>query len=298
MIDVACLVSEAARGLLPRAAIGAVVAPTALADIAPESSFLAPLGRGEVRLAFAVDEEAARRADSFSTTVEASGGKATVWGEKAYVPDAGSSAVHLVAARENGGVSLVLVDADGEGVQRSELRSFGGDRQANVRYERAPVVERIGAAGQGGEILLRLERVRQAFALAQMLGGMEAVLATTVDYVKEREQFGQKIALFQAVRHQIADMGMRLTASKHLGWQVISRIGVRRERSPQLATALAYVGPAFKELCVTGHHLHGGAGFVVEHSLRFHSERAQSLAIRFAPQAPALEVVAGALLDG
>ncbi len=49
---------------------------------------------------------------------------------------------------------------------------------------------------------------------------------------------------------------------------------------------------------MTAHHLHGGAGYIVEHPLHHHSERAQSLAIRYAPEADALDEVAADLLDG
>ena len=136
-----------------------------------------------------------------------------------------------------------------------------------------------------------------ALALAEMVGGMDAVLELAVAYVKERQQFGQKIALFQAVRHQIADMGTQFTAARHLAWQAITRVASGTEQGHELASACAYVGPAFKRLCWTSHHLHGGAGFVVEHRMRFHSERAQSLCIRYAPEAPALAEIAASLLD-
>jgi alkylation response protein AidB-like acyl-CoA dehydrogenase len=118
-----------------------------------------------------------------------------------------------------------------------------------------------------------------------------------VAYVKEREQFGQKIALFQAVRHQIADMATAYTAARHLAWQAISRVAAGTEDGHEVASAVAYVGQAFKRLCWASHHLHGGAGFVVEHRMRFHSERAQSLCIRYTPEAPALAEIAAALLD-
>jgi alkylation response protein AidB-like acyl-CoA dehydrogenase len=130
-----------------------------------------------------------------------------------------------------------------------------------------------------------------------MIGGMDAVLATTVAYVKEREQFGQKLAVFQAVQHQVADMAIALTASRHLAWQAITRLAAGTDEGAELATAAAFVGQAFKRVTLTAHHLHGGAGYVVEHPLHYHAERAQSLCIRYAPEAQALEEVAAGLLD-
>jgi alkylation response protein AidB-like acyl-CoA dehydrogenase len=219
-----------------------------------------------------------------------------VRGVKHYVPDA-AARLHVVAAREASGASLVLVEREAGGVDLQPLRSFGGDRQAHVVYDGAPIRSRLTPAGEGAPALSRLRRLQRVLALAEMIGGMEAVLDMTVTYVKEREQFGQKIALFQAVRHQVADMGTRFTAARHLAWQAITRVAADAEQGHELDSALAYVGPAFKQLCWTGHHLHGGAGFVVEHRMRFHSERAQSLAVRHAPEAPALARIAAALLD-
>src|SRR5262249_37179807 len=148
-----------------------------------------------------------------------------------------------------------------------------------------------------GAALALMQRRQTALALAEMVGGMEAVLDLTVAYVKEREQFGQKIALFQAVRHQVADMATAFVAARHLAWQAITRVSTGSETGTELASAAAYVGQTFKHLCWTGHHLHGGAGFVVEHRMRFYSERAQSLCIRYTPEGPALAEIARALLD-
>jgi 3-oxocholest-4-en-26-oyl-CoA dehydrogenase beta subunit len=296
-VDVACLLEECARGLLPRALIGAIRGTVALADVAPGATALGAVAQGERTVALALDETAAPRPERYATSVASDGSGVVVRGEKVFVPDADASDLHLVAAREGSGVSLVLVDRHGRGVTTQPVRGFGGDRQAHVTYAGAPVVERLSKPGEAAAALDELRRRQVALALAEMLGGIAAVLDMTVAYVKEREQFGQKIAIFQAVRHQVADMGTRATAARHLAWQAITRISNGSEQGHELTTAVAYVGQAFKQICWAGHHLHGGAGFVVEHRLRFHSERAQSLCIRYTPEAPALAEIASALLD-
>ena len=158
-------------------------------------------------------------------------------------------------------------------------------------------MRRLCGPEKGVTWLADLRRRQTALALGEMLGGMDAILEATVAYVKEREQFGQKIAVFQAVQHQVADMATAFTAARHLGWQAITRIAEGRDEPIDLPGAAAYVGAACKQLAVTGHHLHGGAGFVVEHPLHYHSERAQSLSIRYTPEGAALAAVAAVLLD-
>lgn len=288
LTDVAMLIAASGQGLLPRSVIGAIASGTALTAIAPGSASLGAIASGDNRVTIAFEEENAREIDSLQTTVE--GG--VVRGNKAYVADADAE-LHVVVAREGNEPVCVLVDASGSDVTATPLQSFGGDRQAHVAYDGAPVLERL----RGREGAERLDQVRKALALAEMVGGMQAVVDMAVAYVQEREQFGQKIALFQAVRHQIAEMGIRLTASRHLAWQAITRVDRRLLQGHELESALVFVGRAFREACFTAHHVHGGAGFVVEHALHFHSERAQSLAIRYASERPALAAIASALLD-
>jgi len=296
LVDLAFLVEECARGLVPRSVTGAIRAVAALVELDAAAPVLADLVVGKRSLALAFDEETARAPGSFATTVTGAGTAARVDGEKAYVPDGLEADLHLVAARDGTGTSLVLVENRAPGARAAAVKTFGGDRQAHVAYAGAPVLAWVGTPGGAAPALAVLQRRQVALALAEMVGGMDAVLEMAVAYVKEREQFGQKIALFQAVRHQIADMGTQFTAARHLAWQAITRVASGTEQGHELASACAYVGQAFKRLCWASHHLHGGAGFVVEHRMRFHSERAQSLCIRYTPEAPALAEIATALL--
>lgn len=295
LVEVACVLEECARGLVPRHVINAIRGAFAVGQLSPQHSELPALARGERTVALAFDEQEARDPHVYRTEIRADAGTAILNGEKWYVADGASADWHVVAAREAGGLSLVMVPADS--VTMSGLRSFDGERQAVVKYAGVRIAHRLSVAGQAGEAFGRARRTQAALALAEMLGGMDAVLATTVAYVKEREQFGQKIAVFQAVQHQIADMATTFTAARHLAWQALTRLAAHTEEGPELATAAAFVGQAFKRLSLAAHHLHGGAGYVVEHPLHYHAERAQALCIRYAPEAPALATIAAQLLD-
>ena len=164
----------------------------------------------------------------------------------------------------------------GERTQGRALRTFDGEEQAVVTYADVPAERRVGGRDTAAA-LGALRREATALALAEMVGGMQAALDTTVAYVKEREQFGQKIAVFQAVQHQVADMATSFTAARHLAWQAITRLAAGTEQGGELEQAVAFAAPAFKRITLAAHHLHGGAGFVVEHPLHYHSERAQAL---------------------
>lgn len=295
LVEVACVLEECARGLVPRRVINAIRGACALGQLDGQHSVLPALARGDETLALAFDEQHVRDPQAFATEIRVGRGTTALSGEKWYVADGAYAAWHVVAAREGGGLSLVLVPAAAARI--SALRTFDGERQAIAHYERVPIAQRFGVAGRGGDAFERVRRQQTALALAEMVGGMDAVLSMAVAYVKEREQFGQKLAVFQAVQHQIADMATAFTSARHLTWQAITRLAAGTEEGGELETAAAFVGQAFKRLSLSAHHLHGGAGYVVEHPLHYHAERAQALCIRYTPEAPALAAIAASLLE-
>ena len=296
LVDVACLLAECTRGLIPSVVITAIRGAYALAHIDGKALELPSLATGHAKITLAIDEQSASAAPALRACIEGEGSSARLSGEKWFVPHGTVADLLIVAAAEEGGISLVL--AERAAAEVVPLRSFvSDDTQAIVRFDRAPIVRRLCGPGDGAAVLNRLRRHQTALALAEMVGGMDAVLEMTVAYVKEREQFGQKIAVFQAVQHQVADMATSYTAGRHLAWQAITRIAESSDQAIDLPAAAAFVGQAFKQLTLRAHHLHGGAGFVVEHPLHYYSERAQSLCIRYTPEAPALAEVASTLLD-
>lgn len=294
LVDVACVLHQYARGLIPRSVINAMRGGWALARLDPTAPELADVARGARVVALALDERSATDPAVYATTVEGSGSAPPLRGEKWYVANGMTADYQIVAAREGSGLSLLLVAA--EATERRPLRTFDGEEQAVVRYASSPG-RRLGPLGDAASALRAMRREAVALALAEMLGGMQAALDMTVAYVKEREQFGQKLAVFQAVQHQVADMAIAHTAARHLAWQAITRLAAGTEEGMELMHAAAYVAQAFKRLTFAAHHLHGGAGYVIEHPLHYHSERAQALCIRYAPEAAALATIASDLLD-
>jgi 3-oxocholest-4-en-26-oyl-CoA dehydrogenase beta subunit len=295
LVEVACLLEECARGLISRAVIGAIRGGWALAGLDPAAPELAAVARGEQTVALALDEKTIRCPAQYQTSVQRLGARAAVHGAKWYVANGCESDWQIVAARDEAGLVLGLVA--GAGTERELLRTFDGERQSIVRYAGVPLLRELAGVVDGTARLARLRREQTALALAEMLGGMDAALAMTVAYVNEREQFGHKIGAFQAVQHQVADMAIDYTASRHLAWQAITRLAAGTIEGAELETAAAFIGQAFKRLTLTAHHLHGGAGYVIEHPLHYHAERAQSLCIRYASEPDMLRVIAASLLD-
>ncbi len=295
LLEIATWFQEAARGLVPLPVVQGVRGAHALNTIAPDAPELARAATGEVVVALATSEPVADDPKQWITTLEATAGGWRVSGDKTYVSSPSQATHHLVGARGPQGLSWCLVEAK-EAVF-TEVRTFDGDRRAHVRYRNAPVVRVLASGDEAWERRQRLQLEQRALALVEMVGIMDAVLERTVAYVKEREQFGQKIGVFQAVQHQIADMATAFTASRHLAWQVVTRLHAGTYEGWELDVARAFVPQACKRLTLTAHHLHGGAGYVLEHPLHYYSERAVTLCVRYALEAHALEKVAQHWLD-
>lgn len=297
LAEIGCVLEECARGLVARPLINAITHATLAAELDLPAAVSSGLASGRETISLAFDELHTRHPAQFATRLSEHAGAGVVSGSKAYVADAAQADWHVVAARDpHDELIFVLVRRPGESALHA-VRTGDGERQAHVDYERVPVVACLGRTGQGEIVWGRLQARRQALALAEILGAMDAALTMTVAYVKEREQFGQKIAVFQAVQHQVADMAMALTAARHLTWQAITGLEAGEAAAADLAAACAFVGPAAKQVTLAAHHLHGGAGYVVEHPLHLHSERVQALCIRHIPERDALAAVASALLD-
>ncbi len=296
LVDLACLLSECARGLVPTIVSASIRGAYTLAQLDPAAPELPLLARGEKKAMLAFEERDATAPEALEARVMGNGSAVRLSGEKWYVAHGTRADYFIVAARDESSPCIVLAERDTAHI--TPLRGFvSDDLQAVVRFDGSATVRRLTAPGQGQKALASIQRHQVALALAEMVGGMEAVLEMTVAYVKEREQFGRKIGAFQAVQHQVADMATAFTASKHLAWQAITRVAEDRDEPMNLPAAAAFVGQGFKRLTLTAHHLHGGAGYVIEHPLHYHSERAQALCIRYTPEKDALARIASLLLD-
>jgi alkylation response protein AidB-like acyl-CoA dehydrogenase len=114
------------------------------------------------------------------------------------------------------------------------------------------------------------------YVSAEMLGGAARVLELTVEYAKERVQFGRPIGSFQAVKHRCADMlvdveGMRSTAY-HGAWCIGA---AEPEASVAASTAKVWCSDASRRVMASGLQVHGGIGFTWEHDLHLYLKRSQ-----------------------
>ncbi len=134
---------------------------------------------------------------------------------------------------------------------------------------------------------------------AEMVGGMQWVLDTTVEYAKTRRQFGRAIGSFQAVQHQCADM-LLLTESARSATYYAAWALTHGDPAAALATSMAkaYCSDAYREVCNRGIQVHGGIGFTWEHDLQLYYKRSKASETTFGDATFHRERIARLVVDG
>ena len=143
--------------------------------------------------------------------------------------------------------------------------------------DQAVLLEEVGRAGQG-EAYFDPERPRdeQRAALAlEAVGIASKALELAVEYARNREQFGRKIGVYQAVSHPLADTYVETELARSLAYWAAWCVGEEDELAPiAAASAKAYASEAAVAACERSIQVHGGIGFTWEHVLHRHYKRA------------------------
>ncbi|MFB7054792.1 acyl-CoA dehydrogenase family protein [Streptomyces vinaceus] len=305
--DLALACEETGRALLPSpllaTAVLAVPLITALGTDAQRSALLPPLAAGGLTAALAVPGPALSTA--LALTGEnapgewAGGGRAggvqarpgedggwRLYGEAAQVLDGHSASLLLVAAHTGGFARsrtlLFLVREDAPGLARSRQATLDETRpQARIQLRDTPA-ELLGAdaAGATGDAVLAAlaatGRTAAAVLAAEAVGAAGQALARTVDYVRQREQFGRPIGSFQAVKHRLADLYVQVQAARSAAYYAAWD-------PRQGGLALAQALEALRITAGEAIQLHGGIGFTWEHDAHLYFKRAAADELLFGP---------------
>ncbi|WP_103532820.1 acyl-CoA dehydrogenase family protein [Streptomyces sp. SM11] len=214
------------------------------------------------------------------------GGGRRLYGEADRVLDGHSAGLLLVAAHAGGyprsRTLLFLVDADADaeaaGLVRTRLTSLDETRPlARVELRDTPA-ELLGAddTADAADALATAGRTAAAILAAEAVGTAASALERTVAYVKEREQFGRAVGSFQAVKHRLADLYVRVEAARSAAYHAA--------REPDAGPlALAQAMEAARITTGEAVQLHGGIGFTWEHEAHRYLKRAAGDELLFGP---------------
>ncbi|MCA1834667.1 MAG: acyl-CoA/acyl-ACP dehydrogenase [Actinobacteria bacterium] len=290
-VALAILLAEMGRVVLPGPFFSTVVlAGTAIAEAGSETQrkeLLPAISEGELLASLVAPLTEDR------VGVETRGDR--LHGEATFVADGHVADRVVVATRGPDGVGL-YVTRGRDGVEATPISSMDQTRKvADLRFDGAPA-ERLGDGGWP-DVQRVLDRASVGLA-AEMLGGAERVLELSVDYAKQREQFGRPIGSFQAVKHRAADMLLDVeslrSAVYYAAWAV-----ERDHPDASLAASMAkaYASDAYRRVAASGIQIHGGIGFTWEADLHLYFKRAKASEVAFGDATFHRERMAGILRE-
>ncbi|WP_375286089.1 acyl-CoA dehydrogenase family protein [Sphingomonas sp.] len=265
-LSLGLVLEQIGRNLVASPLAASAVVASVLAEAGGEAAgeWLPKLANGEVIGTLAVDEGPNHDPAALSTKVI--DGKLT--GDKAFVAEGDAAGVFLVAATDG----LYLV-ADGEGVSKSTRRMADSRSHAAVSFKDAPAI-RLG----GPELTARAVDLATAAATAEMLGMAESAFAQTLDYLKQRVQFGQVLSTFQALQHRMAKMFTELQLMRSAVEGALEAIDAGRSDVDQaVSLAKAIGGDTLKLVSREMVQLFGGVGMTDEYDAGLYLKRAAVL---------------------
>jgi alkylation response protein AidB-like acyl-CoA dehydrogenase len=267
-VELALLMEEAGYALLPGPLFSTLMAGAvidACASAEQKAQYLSPICSGEARATVAVLESNATW-HLPDLKISAAGEKLT--GAKLFVTDAGVADLMVVVA----GNGIFLVDTMAPGIDAQPMKGMDLTRKIySVGFKNTPA-EKLGNGGV--ERALQIATVALA---AEMVGGMQRVLETTVAYAKTRKQFGKAIGSFQAVQHMCADMYLETESARSAAYYAAWAL---EENAPDAGVAVSiakmYASDVSRMVGNRGIQVHGGMGFTWENDLHLYYRRAKA----------------------
>jgi alkylation response protein AidB-like acyl-CoA dehydrogenase len=216
-------------------------------------------------------------AAALATRAVRDGDHYVVNGAKAFISGAGTSDLYVCMVRTGAsgpkGISCLAVEQGSPGLSfgpKEKKLGWHSQPTAAVNFDncRVPVANRIGDEGQGFAIAMAgLDGGRLGIA-ACSLGGAQFCLERTIDYVRERKQFGARLADFQALRFRVADFATELEAARLMLYRAAAAVGAKEPGATRLAAmAKRLATDAGYEVVDGCLQLHGGYGYLRDHPI-------------------------------
>jgi alkylation response protein AidB-like acyl-CoA dehydrogenase len=288
MLELAILAEELGRVIAPGPLLPTVsqFVPAVREAGTPEQQarWLGRVATGETTGSLALAETTGSfDAVGVETTVVFDGNDAVLTGTKRYVVEGDAVDELVVVCRTeapgDAGVRAVVVPV--AATLATPVRSFDGSRRlAHVTLDGARVARDrvLGDPDASAAAALRraIEEATVSIAL-EMVGTAQTIFDTTLEYAKQREQFGVPIGSFQAIKHKFADMLVSLERARSLGYfaaLTIAENDPRRTSATSVAKAAA--GDCQRLLAKEGIQIHGGIGYTWEHDMHLYVKRIKS----------------------
>ncbi len=277
-LSLGLVIEETAKTLTASPIAASALAASALVlgdSDAGKQEWLPRLASGEAVGSLAFDEGARHAPDAIATTATLEADGWTLQGRKAFVQEATGADLLIVAAKTGEDIALFAVPADAAGVTIAprHLTDSRGHGEVTLAGVHVPASARIGDAKIYEAVL---DRAR-TLAAAEMLGMSQQAFDTTLAYLKQRVQFGEIIARFQALQHRMADLFTRIELMRSAVEGGLAALDSGVDVPATVAVAKAVANETMHLVSREAIQLHGGIGMTDEYDIGFVIKRARVL---------------------
>ena len=288
MMGMGGILEETGRCLVPSPLFATALLGASLIGLGGKADqkkdLLPKIAKGELTTAFALEEGSRHTPYRISTTAEKKGKNFVFNGKKAFVLDGHSADLIVLAVRTSGGIedqsgiSLFLIDPNSTGLQRKRTHMVDSRNASEIHLKDVEVSETklLGELDAGFSIIEEVLERGQIGISAEMLGNTLAAFDITLEYLKERKQFGAVIGSFQALQHRAAVMfaEIELTKSSVIGaLNAVDENSNDRSRFASLAKFKA--GETLHLVSSEAVQMHGGVGVTDEFDIGFFLKRSR-----------------------
>ena len=243
-----------------------------------KQKFLVPLAKGEKLGAFGLTEpNAGTDASAQQTTAVEEGDYYILNGSKIFITNAGVADIYIVMAmtdksKGTRGITAFIVEKDTPGFsigKKEKKLGIRGSSTCELVFEncKIPKENLLGKVGQGFKIAMKTLDGGRIGIAAQALGIAQGALDKTVEYVKERKQFGRSISAFQNTQFELANMKTKIEAARLLVYQAANKKDEGKPFSVEAAMAKLYAAEVAMEVTTKAVQLHGGYGYTREYDV-------------------------------
>ncbi len=249
-----------------------------------KQNYLPKISSGDLTTALAIDESSHHNPADTEMVAKKDGKKFVLNGKKTFVIDGASADLLIVLARTSGnkgessGLTLFLIDSNNTGIERIKLDMADSRNYANINFNNVEVSAKniLGDEETGGETVENILDIGRIAIASEMLGNAEAAFETTLDYLKQRKQFGVLIGSFQALQHRAAEMFCELELTKS---SVMAAMKAADEGSNELqrlsSLSKTMAGETLHLVSNEAVQMHGGIGVTDEYDIGFFLKRAR-----------------------
>ena len=217
------------------------------------------------------------------TSARKDGEEWVVNGVKTFITNAGIASLYIAVCQTDAeaghkGQSLILVPADSPGVGVADVGAKMGIRmiptgEVSFKDVRVPITNLVGAEGKGFYQILEFFDESRIETAAQALGTAQGAFDRALDYVKQRRQFGKRIAEFQVTQHKIADMATKLELARLLTYKAAWNFDQGRIDPKLTSMAKYFAAQTAVEITNEAVQLHGGYGYIADYEVeRFYRD--------------------------